>query len=102
MTELEDKVWDNPVDVLYRRLVSHPRKGVLEDALTSAVRARAEVWILHLAKSVGDDSADAVVVALDMSIPQGRRRKKAVSVGIDDEGTTPTHTRLNGLVNMSP
>jgi hypothetical protein len=43
MTELEDEVWDDPVDVLHRRLVSHPRKGVPEDALASAVRARAEM-----------------------------------------------------------
>jgi hypothetical protein len=26
MIELENEVWDDPVDVLYRRLVSHPRK----------------------------------------------------------------------------
>jgi hypothetical protein len=41
MTELEDEVWDDPIDDLHRILVSHPRKGALEDALTSAVRTRA-------------------------------------------------------------
>jgi hypothetical protein len=43
MTQLEDEAWNDPVDVLHRRLVSHPRKGVPEDALASAVRARAEM-----------------------------------------------------------
>jgi hypothetical protein len=40
------------------------------------VRARAEVWTSGFAES----AADAVVVALDMSTPHGRRRKKVVSV----------------------
>jgi hypothetical protein len=42
------------------------------------------------AESIGDGAADFVVVALDVFTPQGRRRKKFVSVGINDEGTTPT------------
>jgi hypothetical protein len=66
------------------------------------VRARAEVWTSRLAESVGHGAADAVVVALDMSIPQGRRLKKAVSVGINDKVTTPTRARLNELANVSP
>jgi hypothetical protein len=37
MTELEGEVWDHPVGVPHRRLVSHPRKGVLEDSLTNGV-----------------------------------------------------------------
>jgi hypothetical protein len=101
MTELEDKFWDNPVDAPHCILVSHRRKGVPEDAFTSAVRARPEVRSSHLAKSVGDGAADAVVVALDMPTPQGRLCKKAVSMGINDEGTTPTHTRLNGLADVT-
>jgi hypothetical protein len=67
MAELEDEVWDNLVDVLHRRLLSHPRKGVLKDALT--VRARAEVRTSRLAESVGDGSADAVVIVLDIFHP---------------------------------
>jgi hypothetical protein len=102
MVELEEEAWDNPVGVLNRLLDSHPRKGVPEDALTSAVLARAEVWTSHLAESAGDGAADAIVVALKMSTPQSQRRKKAVSVGINDEGTTPTHARLNRLANVSP
>jgi hypothetical protein len=43
MTELKDDVWDDPVDVLHRRLISHPWTGVPEDALTSEVRIRAEM-----------------------------------------------------------
>jgi hypothetical protein len=88
MTGLEDEVWDDPVDLVLRILVSHRRTGVPEDALTSAVRAPAEIWTLRLVESVGDGAADAVMVVLDMSTPQGRRRKKVVSVGISDEGTT--------------
>jgi hypothetical protein len=53
------------------------------------VRTRAEMWTSRLVESVGDGAADTVVIALDMSVPQGQRRKKAVSVGINDEGTTP-------------
>jgi hypothetical protein len=102
MTELKEEFWDNAVDVLHRRLVIHPRKGVPEDALTTAVRICAEMWTSRLAESVGDGAADAVVVALDMFTLQGRRRKKASSVGINDEGTTPTHARLNVLANVSP
>jgi hypothetical protein len=47
--------------------------------------SRAEVWASRLAESVGFGAEDAVVVVLDMSTPQGRRRKKAMSVGINDE-----------------
>jgi hypothetical protein len=54
MTKLEDEVWDDPVDVFHRRLVSHPRKDVPEDALTSSVRICAEIRTSRLAKSVGD------------------------------------------------
>jgi hypothetical protein len=43
MTELEGEVWDDPVDVLHRRLVSHPWKGVQEDVLTSAVHTLSEM-----------------------------------------------------------
>jgi hypothetical protein len=60
------------------------------------------MWNLRLAESVGDGAADAVVVALDMSTPQARRRKKAVSVGINDVGTTPTRARSNVLADVSP
>jgi hypothetical protein len=102
MAELEDEVWDNPVDVLHRHLVSYPRKGVPKDALTSAAHARAEMWTSRLAESIGDGAADAVVVALDMSTLKGRRRKKVVSMGINEVGTTPTCARLNGLANVSP
>jgi hypothetical protein len=102
MTELEDVLWDDPVDVLHRHLVSHPKKGVREDALTSAVRIRAEMWNSRLSKSVGDGAADAVVAALDMSTPQGWCCKKVLSVGINDEGTSPTRVRLNMLANVSP
>jgi hypothetical protein len=44
------------------------------------------MWNLRLAESVGDGATNAVVVALDMSTLQARRRKKAVSVGISDVG----------------
>jgi hypothetical protein len=44
----------------------------------------------------------AVVVVLDMSTPQARRRKKVLSVGISDEETTPTQARLNVLADLSP
>jgi hypothetical protein len=60
------------------------------------------MWTSRVAESVRDGAADAVVVALHMSIPQGRRSKKAVSVGINDERTTPTHARLNKLADVSP
>jgi hypothetical protein len=53
-------------------------------------------------ESVGDGSADAVMVALDVSTPQARRRKKVVSVGINDEGVTPTRARLNVLAEIGP
>jgi hypothetical protein len=66
------------------------------------VRTRAEMWTSRVAESVRDGAADAVVVALHMSIPQGRRSKKALSVGINDERTTPTHARLNKLADVSP
>jgi hypothetical protein len=103
MTDLEDEVWDDPVDLFVLRiLVTHPCKGVPEDALTSAVRAPAEMRNLRLAECVGDGTTDAVVVALDMSTPQARRRKKVVSVGINDEGTTPTRVRMNVLADVSP
>jgi hypothetical protein len=89
MTGLDDDSWDDPVHLVPRNLVSHHRKGVPEDALTSAVLAPAEMWTSRLAESVGDGVADAVVVALDMSTPQARRREMVLSVGINDVGTTP-------------
>jgi hypothetical protein len=60
------------------------------------------MWDLRLAKSVGDGSTDAVVVALDMSTLQARRRKKIVSVRINDVGTTPTRARLKVRADVSP
>jgi hypothetical protein len=60
------------------------------------------MWTSRLAKSVEDGAADAVVVALDLPTPQGRRRKKDVSVGINDEGTILTRTRQNVLADVSP
>jgi hypothetical protein len=57
---------------------------------------------LRLAESTGDGATDAVVVALDMSTPRARRRKKIVSVGINDVGTTPTRARLNVFADVSP
>jgi hypothetical protein len=53
------------------------------------------MWNSRIAESFGDGAAVAVVVALGMSTPQGRRRKKVVSVGINDAGTTSTQARLN-------
>jgi hypothetical protein len=88
MTGLEDEVWDNPVHNVPRILVSHRQTGAPDGSLARAVRAPAEMWNSRLAESVGDGAEDAVVVALDMSTPQGRRRKKVVSVGINDVGTT--------------
>jgi hypothetical protein len=73
MIGLDGDVWDDPVHLVPRILVSHRRTGVPEDALTSAVRASAEMWNLRVAGSVGDGAADAVVIALDMPTPQGRR-----------------------------
>jgi hypothetical protein len=102
MTDLEDEVWDDPVNLVPRILVSHRRKGFSKDALISAVRARAEMWTSRLAESAGYGAADAVVVALDESTPQGRRRKKVVSVGIYDEGTTLKGARLKVLADVSP
>jgi hypothetical protein len=102
MTGLEDEVWDDPVDLVPRILVSHRRTGAPEDAVTSAVRAPASMWTSRPAESVGDGAADAVVVALDMDIPQGRHRKKVESVGINDVGITPTQARLNVLADVSP
>jgi hypothetical protein len=58
------------------------------------------MWNLRLAESVGDGATDAVVVALDMSTRQGRRRKKFESVAINDVGTTPTHARLKVLADV--
>jgi hypothetical protein len=61
--------------------------------LTSVALSRAEMWTSRLAEYVGDGAADAVVVSLDMSYPQGQRRKEAVSVGINDKdhpGACPT------------
>jgi hypothetical protein len=89
MTELKDDVWDDPIHKIPRLLVSHRRTGAPEDALKSAVRAPAKIWTSRLAESVGDAAEDSVVVGLDMSTPEGLRRNKAVSVGINDEGTTP-------------
>jgi hypothetical protein len=51
------------------------------------------MWTPRFAEFFGDGAADAVVVALDMSYPQGQRRKEAVSVGINDKdhpGAFPT------------
>jgi hypothetical protein len=53
------------------------------------------MWNSRLAESVGDGAAHAVP-------PQGWRRKTAVSVGINDVGTTPTRARLNVLADLSP
>jgi hypothetical protein len=102
MIDLEDEVWDDPVDLLPCILVSQPRAGVPEDSLTSAVRAPAEMWTSRLAESVGDGAADAGVVALNMCTPQGRRRKKVLFMGISDEWTTPARARLNVLADVSP
>jgi hypothetical protein len=60
------------------------------------------MWKMRLAESVGDGAADAVVVALDMSTPQARRRNKVESVGINDVGTTPTRARLKVLADVRP
>jgi hypothetical protein len=76
MTELEDEVWDDPVHNVPRILVSHRRAGATEGALIRAVRTRAEMWNSRLAESIEDSTADAVVVALDLSTPQGLRRKR--------------------------
>jgi hypothetical protein len=57
---------------------------------------------LRLAESVGDGATVAVMVALDMSALQARRRKKVESVEIDGVGTTPTRARLNLLADVSP
>jgi hypothetical protein len=89
MTELEDDVWDYSFHVAYRLLVNHPRTGVPEDALTSAVRNPAEMWKSRLAESVGDDAADAVVVALDMSTLQGRRYFEHASGGRKKKSSLP-------------
>jgi hypothetical protein len=102
MTELEDNVWDDPVYSLHCILVSNPRKGIPKDGLPIAVRTRAEMWTSRLAGSVGDSAADSGVVALDMSTPQDRRRKQVLSVGINDERTTPTRAQLNVLADMIP
>jgi hypothetical protein len=88
------------VDLVPRILASHRRTGVPEDALTSAVCSPAEMWTSRLAESVGDGAADAAVVALNISTPQGQRRKMAVSVGINDVGTAPTRARLNVLADV--
>jgi hypothetical protein len=97
VTGLDYEVSDDPVHNFHRILVSHRRTGAPEDALARAVRAPAAMWNLRLAESVGDGAADTVVVALNMSTPQARRRKNDVSVGINDVGTTPTRARLKVL-----
>jgi hypothetical protein len=79
MTGLDFEVWDDPVCNFHRILVNYHRTGVPEDAVTRAARAPAALWNLRLAESVGEGASDAVVVALDMSSPQARRRKKLVS-----------------------
>jgi hypothetical protein len=76
MTGLDYEVWDDTVHNIHRILVSHRRAGAMEGAITRAVRAPAAMWNSPLAESVGDGATDAVVVALDMSNPQYRRRKK--------------------------
>jgi hypothetical protein len=60
------------------------------------------MWNSRLAESVGNKATDAVVVALDMSTLQARRRQKAGFVGIDGVGTTPTRARLKVLADASP
>jgi hypothetical protein len=52
------------------------------------------MWNSRFPESVGDGAEDAVVVALDTSTPQDRRRKKVESVGINDLGTTPTRSTM--------
>jgi hypothetical protein len=73
----------------------------LQGVFTRAGRAPAAMWNLCLAESVGVCATDAVVVALDMSTPQARRRKKVVSVSINDVGTTPTRAQLYVLADVS-
>jgi hypothetical protein len=90
MTGSDYEAWSDPVHNFPLILVSHRRTGAPEDALARAGRAPSAMWNLRLAESVGDGAADAVVVALDTSIPQARRRKKVVSVCINDVGTTRT------------
>jgi hypothetical protein len=60
-------------------LVSHRRTDAPEDAHTRTARAPAAMWNLRLAESVRNGATDAVVVALDMSTRQGRRRKKVLN-----------------------
>jgi hypothetical protein len=102
MTGLDYEVWYDNVHNFSRILVSHRRTGAPEGALTRTVRAPAAMWTLRLVESVGDGAADAVVVALDISTRQARRRKKALSVGINEVGTTPTRARFNVLADVSP
>jgi hypothetical protein len=84
MTGLDRDVWNDRVHNFPRILVSHRQAGATEDTVTRAGRAPASMWNLRLAESVGDGATDAVVVALDMSTLQARRRMKVVSVGIND------------------
>jgi hypothetical protein len=102
MTVLDHEVWNYPVHYFHRILFSDRRTGAPEGALTRAAFAPAAMWNSRLAESVGDSATDAVVVALDMSTPQARRRKAVVSVGINEVGTTPTRARLKVLADVSP
>jgi hypothetical protein len=100
--EYHDPVWNEPVWIMMSGMIAFiifaasssviagqaPRKVPLQE------RAVAAMWNLRLAESVGDGATDAVVVVLDMSTRQGRRRKQVASVGIDGVGTTPTRARL--------
>jgi hypothetical protein len=101
MTGLNHDVLNDRVHNFPRILFSHRRAGAPEDAVTRAGRAPASMWNLRLAESVGDGATDAVVVALDMSTRQGRRRKKVESVGINEE-IMPTRARFNGLADVRP
>jgi hypothetical protein len=104
MTGLDDEVWDDPVRNVPRILVSHRRAGQAFRKAPLQVRSVpfAEMWTSRLTAFVEDGAADAVVVALDMSNPQGQRPKKVVSVGINDVGTTPTRAQLKVLADVSP
>jgi hypothetical protein len=85
MSGLDHDVWDDRIHNFPRILISHRRAGCTEDAITRAGRAPTSMWNLRLAESVGDCATDAVVVALDMSTRQTRRRKKVVSVRVNED-----------------
>jgi hypothetical protein len=100
MTGLDYEVLDDPVQNYLRIFVIHRRTGAPECDLLRAVRAPAAMWNLRLAESVGDGATDTVVVTLEMSTPQARRRKKVESVEINDVGTTPKRARLKVLADI--